>query len=369
MSDDEDYYDEFDEIFWIEEPEPEIADDLAATATYDAIFYDDPSLEVEDFYSDWDDVSDDYYDEDPTAVRIQRVMAKWPNRDLNINPAVAAIAAPPPQKKRKHQSKPKSKSIDAPKTDVASFRGTVWRTSTDETKSKLYEPGDGEKVALLKNWREVFRTSHPANERARIRKGAGAALGKSGSGDNGNGLNGRTRAGNGTGNGTARKDTEDHMEDEWDADAEMETSATAPVKAFSPPPVHASRVVESAADIPVNSKMIEHEYPIEGHENYEETLGMKARESKEGDHTRGKKSQPQVNGVAAGKSSNQSTGQPAATRGRKRKASVSHEESANKSGPDTPSGPRSKRNASKKVGEAEESTGPVRRSARNRDKK
>ena len=25
MSDDEDYYDEFDEIFWIEEPEPEIA--------------------------------------------------------------------------------------------------------------------------------------------------------------------------------------------------------------------------------------------------------------------------------------------------------------------------------------------------------
>lgn len=25
MSDDEDYYDEYDEIFWIEEPEPEIA--------------------------------------------------------------------------------------------------------------------------------------------------------------------------------------------------------------------------------------------------------------------------------------------------------------------------------------------------------
>ncbi|EAU33119.1 predicted protein [Aspergillus terreus NIH2624] len=80
MSDDEFYEEYDDEYFWIEEPDPTVADDLAATATYDALFFDDPSLDVEDFYSDWDELSDDYYDEDSTAARRQRVMAKWPNK-------------------------------------------------------------------------------------------------------------------------------------------------------------------------------------------------------------------------------------------------------------------------------------------------
>lgn len=384
MSDDEDYYDEFDEIFWIEEPDPEIAvcfillfsiphfqqavkvpigpprrkltkycmqDDLAATATYDAVFFEDPSFEVEEFFSDWDEISDDYYDEDPTAARIQRVMAKWPNRDLNVNYAAESL----PQKKRKRHPDAKPK-LFAPETDVASFRGTVWRTSTDENnRSKLYEPGDGEKVALLKNWREVFRTSHPATDRTRIRKPAvaGSAPAK-----------GRAQVVNGAGK-RVYDNEEDRMVEEWDADGEAE-DANAPVKAFSPPPVHMSRVIESAADMPVNSKMIEHEYPIEAHEDYEETLELEAREPKEADRTRTQKTQ--VNGVSSGKS-NQTT------RGRKRKASVSHDESqatTNKNGSNEPWGPRSKRIATKKVGEAierqEESTGPVRRSARNREK-
>ena len=141
-------------------------------------------------------MSDDYYDEDPTALRIQRVMANWPNRDRDLQHAAAQEREPRPNP----QPKSKLKSADGPKTDVASFRGTVWRTATDENpRSKLYEPGDGEKVALLKNWREVFRVSHPANERARIRKGAGKGV------ENGAGLNGRARAGN----GAARKDTDE----------------------------------------------------------------------------------------------------------------------------------------------------------------
>lgn len=57
------------------------------------------------------------------------------------------------------------------KTDHASFQAVVWKTSDDEKNTvTLYEPGDGEKVALLKNWREVFRNSHPAIDRLRLRK-------------------------------------------------------------------------------------------------------------------------------------------------------------------------------------------------------
>jgi hypothetical protein len=57
--------------------------------------------------------------------------------------------------------------VDLP-TDVDSFRGVIWRKpDSAEQEPDLYEPGHGEKVALLKDWREVFRTSHYKNDRLR----------------------------------------------------------------------------------------------------------------------------------------------------------------------------------------------------------
>lgn len=46
--------------------------------------------------------------------------------------------------------------------DPTSFRSVVWRRPSHENiKPELHQPGDGEKVALLKNWREIFKTSQP----------------------------------------------------------------------------------------------------------------------------------------------------------------------------------------------------------------
>ncbi|KAL4920861.1 hypothetical protein BDW62DRAFT_151516 [Aspergillus aurantiobrunneus] len=157
MSDDEEYYDEFDDdgIFWVEEAEPTAADDLAAAATYDPTFQDDPSIETADFYSDWEELSDDYYDEDPTAVRRLRAMGAWPTQE----PIHIELS---PTKRRKL--------ADNLPTDLTSFQGVAWKHPKDENDIvEIYAPGEGEKVSLLKNWREIFRNAKPAIERLRGR--------------------------------------------------------------------------------------------------------------------------------------------------------------------------------------------------------
>ncbi|KAL2812365.1 hypothetical protein BJX63DRAFT_432630 [Aspergillus granulosus] len=159
-SDDEDCFEEFDddEIFWVEESDPTAADDLAAAATHDPILPDDPSLETTDFFSDWEELSDDYYDEDPTAVRRLRAMGVLPITE-------AAPLDSFPSKRRKVS--------DNLITDTASFQGVAWRHPADETDVvEIYAPGEGEKVSLLKNWREIFRNAKPAIGRLRCRKPA-----------------------------------------------------------------------------------------------------------------------------------------------------------------------------------------------------
>ena len=141
-------------------------DDLAAAATYDPNFLDDPSLETAEFYSDWEDLSDDYYDEDPTVVRRLRAMGAWPTQEPIDTSA-------PPTKRRK--------ATNNTSTDPTSFQGVAWKHPEDGTNAvEIYAPGDGEKVSLLKNWREVFRNAKPAIGRLRGRvphqKASGTAL-------------------------------------------------------------------------------------------------------------------------------------------------------------------------------------------------
>ncbi|KAL4821159.1 hypothetical protein BDW67DRAFT_79115 [Aspergillus spinulosporus] len=160
MSDDEDDYYEYDEfeddgIFWVEEADPTAADDLAAAATYDSAFPDDPSLETADLYSDWEELSDDYYDDDPTVVRRLRAIGAWPiDHSTHIST---------PSSKRR-------KGADTLAADLNSFQGVAWKHPQDETDMvEIYAPGDGEKVSLLKNWREIFRNAKPAIGRLRGR--------------------------------------------------------------------------------------------------------------------------------------------------------------------------------------------------------
>ncbi|KAL3473933.1 hypothetical protein BJX99DRAFT_232673 [Aspergillus californicus] len=159
-SDDEEYFDEFDDdgIFWVEEADPTVADDLAAGATYDPTFLDDPSLETVECFSDWEELSDDYYDEDPTAIRRLRAMGALPPNDAATTPTEV-----PPTKRRKMEGPPLSK--------PAYFEGVAWRQPEDETDIvEVYAPGEGEKVSLLKNWRDIFRNAKPAIGRLRARK-------------------------------------------------------------------------------------------------------------------------------------------------------------------------------------------------------
>jgi hypothetical protein len=68
------------------------------------------------------------------------------------------------------------------------FKGTVWRTSPSPEKqdTELYEPGLGERVALLRNWREVFKASQPfASNRGKGGVSTRAADHKSEGDDNG----------------------------------------------------------------------------------------------------------------------------------------------------------------------------------------
>lgn len=158
---------------------------MAETAHHDPILVDDPSYEVEDYFSDWDDLSDEYYDDEPTVVRRLRMAAlkngasaakptsppnpNNPNADADVE---AESNATNTHKPRSVPSKPRLS------VDPASFQSVVWKPSDyGREPVQLHPPGEGEKVALLKNWREVFRNSNPAIGRpARFKKLASSSV-------------------------------------------------------------------------------------------------------------------------------------------------------------------------------------------------
>ncbi|KAJ5836698.1 hypothetical protein N7447_002724 [Penicillium robsamsonii] len=165
MSDDDEYY-EFEDDYVYEDLVPDMVDDLAASSYYEAALYEDPGIDVEDYFSDWDYYSDDYHDDDATvdqsAERKKRteIAATAPRRTKTSSRTQGHIARIPP-----------TKSPLMP--DIASFQGVVWKTPAldrDLDVAILYEPDTGEKVALLENWREVFKHSQPALDRSRLKK-------------------------------------------------------------------------------------------------------------------------------------------------------------------------------------------------------
>lgn len=86
-----------------------------------------------------------------------------PNPNAELNTATTNTQK---QKQRSGPSKPRLS------IDPASFQSVVWKPSDyGREPVQLHPPGEGEKVALLKNWREVFRSSNPAIGRpARFKK-------------------------------------------------------------------------------------------------------------------------------------------------------------------------------------------------------
>jgi hypothetical protein len=122
----------------------------------------DPSLETVDTYSDWEYYSDDYYDDDPTITAKHKTNGE-------------------PRKKRRKLSSIEnipslslgSSIVDSSTSMANSFKGVLWRVPVKaDEKVELYEPGKGEQVALLSDWRELFKT--PIHQKDRFPNGAKA---------------------------------------------------------------------------------------------------------------------------------------------------------------------------------------------------
>jgi hypothetical protein len=138
-----------------------VQDELAASSYYEAALYEDPKIDMEDL-SDWEYYSDDYYDDDPT-VKQNPVAARRGD-------ATRGARRTQPSTQTNRDSRPRS----SLKPDITSFQGVIWRTPSMgdglDLAVQIYEPGNGEKVAFLENWREIFKSAQPALDKSRLRK-------------------------------------------------------------------------------------------------------------------------------------------------------------------------------------------------------
>lgn len=114
---------------------------------------------MQDFFSDWEYYSDDYYDEDTSAATKTEQKPSTKRKRETSSPSV-------------HRGPPPVQSTTKP--DLTSFQGVVWKTPSLERDQdvavQIYEPGYGDKVALLENWREIFKSAQPGLDKSRLRK-------------------------------------------------------------------------------------------------------------------------------------------------------------------------------------------------------
>ncbi|KKZ67715.1 hypothetical protein EMCG_01080 [[Emmonsia] crescens] len=159
MSDDEEYYDDdFDaDWLWFDDGERELADDLAESTMHSPVYMDQGAYDAIDSASDWDYYTDEYFDDDLSVMRKQ---------SLEATTSPNGAAGKKMRKKRKQGEQPRDGNDNINnEDDPNSFCRILWRSSdylVDQ--GELYEPGKGEKVALLKNWREIFKDSQPKRD-------------------------------------------------------------------------------------------------------------------------------------------------------------------------------------------------------------
>ncbi|OJJ48372.1 hypothetical protein ASPZODRAFT_140670 [Penicilliopsis zonata CBS 506.65] len=331
MSDDEDFYDdEFDEI-WIEDVEPGIADDLALTSHFEAGYVDDPALEVEDYFSDWDEQSDDYFDDDPTAARKKKY-------SLSSGSATGNDA----------------RQVHAPKTDTGSFQSVVWKTSAHEDAGmQVHEPGHGDKVALLKNWREVFKNSQPSFNRSWRRKKKVMDYLQSDTVSLDDAMDESPVPG---------MDLKGDRDLDSSNSLQHETPELIPDRNPTPPSVFTSRIAPSLQDLPFQPKPDD----VGLSDDASETAATSSSDQQQQPSTTSIDTEPSP----STKNRSPLTSVSASPNRRKRKASVSVDDGYDHTVEDKLQ-PRPKRAAARRSGEATDqtkpsSTGPTRRSTRNK---
>ncbi|PGH04960.1 hypothetical protein GX51_03259 [Blastomyces parvus] len=167
MSDDEEYYDdEFEgDWLWFDEGERELADDLAEGTMHSPVYTEESAIEaILDSASDWDYYTDEYFDDDVSVLHKHSLQSPTGSRG---------------RKQKQGEKQGSDDNIDKGEEEEDhhnSFCRILWRPSgflVDQ--GELYEPGNGEKVALLKNWREIFKDSQPKRD-YRLQKSASPSL-------------------------------------------------------------------------------------------------------------------------------------------------------------------------------------------------
>lgn len=113
---------------------------------------------MEDYFSDWEYYSDDYWDDDPSVK--QSGDTSNPKKSRQAQPA---------SRTNNRISRPRAPA----KPDISSFQGVVWKTPglerDQDVAVQIYEPGDGVKVSLLENWREIFKSAQPMLDKSQLR--------------------------------------------------------------------------------------------------------------------------------------------------------------------------------------------------------
>jgi hypothetical protein len=142
-------YSDYDDIFY--DADPDLADDLAAHTLYSPILEETPGGELADYHSDWDYYSDDYFDDDPSILK---------DNPPDGSPIVTKHGAG----QRRGKKRKLVDVADIPDLDLGErrylkdcMRGTVWAKSIPE-RDNWFSPGKAPKIALLKDWKNVFGT-------------------------------------------------------------------------------------------------------------------------------------------------------------------------------------------------------------------
>lgn len=160
MSDDGYYadspYDDLDDLYYDDDIEDNLADDLAQHTLPSPVYHEDPAYEMLEYYSDWEYYSDDYYDDDPALLN---------NNPQTGSPAKPKLKTDNPQPRGKKRKLADTKDIPELALDnrpalAATVRGTVWAGPRPQS-PKPYEIGQGQRIALLKNWAQIFGRSSP----------------------------------------------------------------------------------------------------------------------------------------------------------------------------------------------------------------
>ena len=143
-------YSDFEDLLYDADPAPDLADDLASHAIHSPIFADEPGYELQEYHSDWEYYSDDYFDDDPDL--------------LKKNPQDGS-----PLKSQKQSKRGKKRKLadlnDIPELDLGErakltdcIRGTVWAKPT-VWKDNTFRSGEADTVALLRDWQKRFGTT------------------------------------------------------------------------------------------------------------------------------------------------------------------------------------------------------------------